>query len=140
MSIKASVYIATSLDGFIARSNGAIDWLSGWEASPNDGDYGYQVFMDTVDVIVLGRNTFETALTFGAWPYKKKVVVLSTKAAPDLPILATENIEWLSLPPQDLVDHLAAQGAQGLLSAKHLYVDGGTPSRNLALPECRPDQ
>ena len=117
--VKASVYIATSLDGFIARPDGALDWLNGWQASAQDGDYGYQAFMDSVDVIVIGRATFETVLSFGQWPYAKKVVVLSSRPAPDLPLLAQEQIEWLGLAPRALVDHLAAQGAQ------HLYVDGG---------------
>jgi dihydrofolate reductase len=65
MTIKASVYIATSLDGFIARVNGDLDWLTGGNDTQSDSDYGYQAFMDTVDVVVMGRNTFEKVLTFG---------------------------------------------------------------------------
>ncbi len=49
MSIKASVFIATSLDGFIARANGDLDWLTGAESALSEQDYGYQEFMDTVD-------------------------------------------------------------------------------------------
>ncbi len=73
--MKASVFIATSLDGFIARQDGALDWL------PMGGgeDYGYSEFIATVDAIVMGRTTFDKVLTFGAWPYgDKQVVVLST--------------------------------------------------------------
>jgi dihydrofolate reductase len=119
VSIKASVFIATSLDGFIARSNGDLDWLTGVQSTSTEQDYGYQEFMDTVDTIVLGRNTFELVLTFDSWPYSgKKVVVLSSR--PDaVPPHLVDDVEWLSLPPQDLVERLASQGAT------HLYVDGG---------------
>jgi dihydrofolate reductase len=119
VTIKASVFIATSLDGFIARANGDLDWLTGAESPTTEQDYGYQEFMDTVDTIVLGRNTFELVLTFDTWPYGgKKVVVLSSKHSA-LPPHLVDSVEWLSLSPQRLVERLAAQGAT------HLYVDGG---------------
>jgi dihydrofolate reductase len=119
VSIKASVFIATSLDGFIARANGDLDWLTGAESGATEQDYGYQEFINTVDTIVLGRNTFELVLTFDTWPYSgKKVVVLSSKPNAIPPHL-TDYVEWLSLPPQHLVERLTAQGAT------HLYVDGG---------------
>ena len=119
MSIKASVFIATSLDGFIARANGDLDWLTGAESAQTEQDYGYQEFMDTVDTIVVGRNTFELTSTFDTWPYGgKKVVVLSSRPSAIPPHLS-DSVEWLSLPPQELAKRLAAQGAA------HLYVDGG---------------
>jgi dihydrofolate reductase len=119
VSIKASVFIATSLDGFIARENGDLDWLTGAESAPTEQDYGYQDFIDTVDTIVMGRNTFEVALTFDPWPYSgKKVVTLSSRPTA-IPPRLMDSVEWLSLPPQHLVEQLAAQGAT------HLYVDGG---------------
>jgi dihydrofolate reductase len=119
MSIKASVFIATSLDGFIARADGGLDWLSGGESTSTEQDFGYQEFMDSVDTIVIGRNTFEPVLTFDAWPYSgKKVVVLSSGPSAVPPHLA-DSVEWLSLPPQHLVERLESQGAT------HLYVDGG---------------
>lgn len=74
--MKASVFIATSVDGFIARQDDALDWL------PADGGepHGYTEFIATVDAIVIGRRTFEKVLTFDAWPYgRKQVVVLSTR-------------------------------------------------------------
>ena len=58
-----SAYIATSLDGYIARLDGAIDWLPAPE--PAGDDYGYNAFMDSVDAIVMGRNTYELVLTLG---------------------------------------------------------------------------
>ncbi len=119
MSIKASVFIATSLDGFIARANGDLDWLTGGENASTEQDYGYQEFMDSVDTLVIGRNTFERVLTFDTWPYSgKRVVVLSSKPNA-IPRYLMDNVEWLSLSPQHLVERLASQGAT------HLYVDGG---------------
>src|SRR3712207_1151466 len=119
VSIKASVFIGTSLDGFIARANGDLDWLTSAESAPTEQDYGYQDFMDTVDTIVMGRNTFELTLTFDPWPYSgKKVVVLSSRPSA-IPPHRADGVEWLSLTPQRLVERLAAQGAA------HLYVDGG---------------
>jgi dihydrofolate reductase len=113
------VFIATSLDGFIARENGDLDWLTGAEDASNEQDYGYQDFIDTVDTIVMGRNTFELTSNFDPWPYGgKNVVVLSSRPSAIPPELM-DSVEWLSLPPRDLVEHLAAQ------DATHLYVDGG---------------
>ena len=119
MSIKVSVFIATSLDGFIARADGGLDWLTGTQSASTEQDYGYREFMDAVDTIVVGRNTFELVLTFDTWPYSgKKVVVLSSKPS-GVPSHLVDDVEWLSLPPQRLVGRLAAQGTT------HLYVDGG---------------
>jgi dihydrofolate reductase len=72
--MKATVFIATSLDGFIARKDGALDWLP-----VNGGEpHGYDEFIATVDALVIGRKTLETVLKFDAWPYAQKpVVVLS---------------------------------------------------------------
>ena len=69
MTVKASVYIATSLDGYIARKNGELDWLNAADASiPKGEDLGYRAFMDTVNVLVMGRKTYEQVLSFGEWP------------------------------------------------------------------------
>jgi dihydrofolate reductase len=115
MTIKVSVYIATSLDGFIARKNGEIDWLGGGEGGE---DYGYAAFMSTVDQIVMGRNTYEKVLTFGGWPYEKKVLVLTSRdlAIPDE---LSEKVKTSNLSPSDLVHRLEIQAIQ------HIYVDGG---------------
>ncbi|KAB2964311.1 MAG: dihydrofolate reductase [Thermoanaerobaculia bacterium] len=63
---RIKLYIATSLDGFIARPGGGIDWLA------TEGDYGYARFYDSIDTVVMGRRTYETALSFGAYPYPDK--------------------------------------------------------------------
>ncbi len=74
--MTASVFIGTSVDGFIARRNGALDFLPEGGGEP----HGYNEFIASVDAIVIGRKTFETVLTFGAWPYgDKRVVVLSSR-------------------------------------------------------------
>jgi len=74
--MKASVFIGASVDGFIARADGDLDWLP-----PGGGEpHGYDEFMATVDALVIGRKTFETVLTFDTWPYgEKPVFVLSTR-------------------------------------------------------------
>ena len=122
--MKASVYIATSLDGFIARENGDVDWLSSGDGQSTNGeaeigDYGYKAFMDSVDVLVMGRNTYELVLTFGEWPYgDKRVIVLSsslTELSEDVP----DTVSLSSSVPAKLVEELRAAGA------RHLYIDGG---------------
>jgi dihydrofolate reductase len=82
---RNSVFIATSLDGYIADKNGGIDWL---HSTPNPDmiDMGYAEFMSKVDALVMGRTTFETVCGFDMdWPYEKPVFVLShtLKKIPD---------------------------------------------------------
>jgi dihydrofolate reductase len=112
--MNASVFIATSLDGFIARANDDLDWLP-----PGGGEeHGYDAFMATVDALVIGRRTFEKVLTFDAWPYgDKPVFVLSTRALDSAPPGAV--VERMSGAPADIVAQLAARGV------RHIYVDGG---------------
>ncbi|MDZ7691851.1 MAG: hypothetical protein U5K69_12110 [Balneolaceae bacterium] len=69
MELKQSVFIAASLDGFIARPDGDLDWLPVDDARQNDEDYGYDAFISSVDAIVMERNTFENVLSFKEWPY-----------------------------------------------------------------------
>ncbi|HEX3233403.1 MAG TPA: dihydrofolate reductase family protein [Gemmatimonadales bacterium] len=113
--MRASVFIATSLDGYIAREDGGLDWL------PADGGepHGYSEFIATVDAIVIGRKTFETVLSFENWPYgTTPVVVLSTTlSAAAVPEGAV--CEVMAGSPQDIVDRLGRRGMQ------HLYIDGG---------------
>ena len=115
MTIKVSVYIATSLDGFIARKNGDIDWLGAGEGSE---DYGYAEFMSTVDHVVMGRNTYEKVLSFGGWHYEKKVVVLTSREM-IIPPELEDKVEILNLPPHALLDDLE------LCGARHIYLDVG---------------
>ena len=112
----ASVFVGASVDGFIARADGGLDWL------PVDAEpHGYDEFIATVDAIVIGRNTYEIVLGFDSWPYgSKRVVVLSSRAL-DLTAAKARGgvIEQKGGSPAEIVATLAASGAQ------HLYVDGG---------------
>jgi dihydrofolate reductase len=113
--MKASVFIAASLDGYIARQDGALDWL------PADGGepHGYDEFIATVDAIVIGRKTFETVLTFDAWPYgTMPVIVLSTRPSA-LSAPEGARCDMMAGTPPEIVARLGARGM------KHLYVDGG---------------
>ncbi|GAA1718929.1 dihydrofolate reductase family protein [Kribbella sp. NPDC056951] len=113
MTFHAAVFIATSLDGYIARPDGSIDWLT--ERGEQAGDTGYDEFMASIDTVVMGRNTFEKVLTFGFWPYEgKHVEVLSTTLDPD----ADERV-IVHRTVDGLVETLADRGAQ------RIYADGG---------------
>jgi dihydrofolate reductase len=118
--MRASVFIATSLDGFIARPNGDLDWLLG-APGQNGEDYGYKAFMDTVDVLIMGRGTYEKVLTFGNWPYTgKQVVVLSSRLGnAATPASPPNGVELMAGEPAAVVAALAARGF------RHAYVDGG---------------
>lgn len=113
MTFHAAVFLATSLDGFIARPDGSIDWLT--EPGEQAGDTGYDQFMATVDTVVLGRTTYQLALTFGFWPYEgKQVEVLSTTLAAD-----TDERVIVHRTVEGLVETLNDRGA------KRVYADGG---------------
>src|ERR1700686_1885791 len=113
--MKASVFIGTSLDGFIARANGDLDFLP-----PGGGEpHGYDEFMATVDALVIGRKTFETVLAFAAWPYGQKPVVVLSSRPVDFSTVRGGIVEQMAGPPGEIVSKLAASGAH------HLYVDGG---------------
>jgi dihydrofolate reductase len=114
--MTASVFVGISVDGFMARANGELDWLPGDDCEP----HGYDEFMASVDTLVFGRKTFETVLGFGgAWPYgSKRVVVLSSRPL-DLSAAVGGVVEQMGGPPEEIVAKLAASGA------RHLYVDGG---------------
>ena len=117
--MKASVYIATSLDGYITRENGGLDWLPGSDGESGNEDLGFNAFMDSVDVVVMGRNTYEVVLASGRWPYgSKRVVVLSSKLS-EIPEESPDTVELRSCSPAELVGELLESGA------KHLWVDGG---------------
>jgi len=112
--MKASVFIAASLDGFIARQNGALDWL------PVDAEpHGYDEFIATVDAIVIGRKTFETVLTFDTWPYGKKQVVVLTSTPSAIAVPDGAVCDVMTGTPKEIVTRLAERGL------KHLYIDGG---------------
>ncbi len=115
--MRTVVYIATSLDGFIARPDGDIEWLINI-LNPDNSDFGYSEFIAGIDSILMGRNTYETALSFESWPYNRPVFVLSN---------ILENVsqeldgkaEIINGNLKDILKRLEAKGI------KKLYVDGG---------------
>jgi dihydrofolate reductase len=113
--MTASVFVGTSVDGFIARANDDLDFLP-----PGGGEpHGYNEFIASVDANVIGRKTFEKVLTLGPWAYgDKRVVVLSSRPL-DLSAAVGGSVEQMGGPPGEIVAHLAASGAH------HLYIDGG---------------
>jgi dihydrofolate reductase len=113
--MTASVFIGTSVDGFIARLNDDLDFLPEGGGEP----HGYNEFIASVDAIVIGRKTFEKVLSFKAWPYgDKRVVILSSRPL-DLSAVAEGVVEQMAGPPAEIVPQLAARGVH------HLYIDGG---------------
>lgn len=112
--MKVSVFVGTSLDGFLARPDGSFDFLLATGGEP----HGYDEFMATVDALVIGRNTLEAVLKFPSWPYgDRPVFVLSTRELPAVPRGAV--VERLSGAEADIVAHVAARGI------RHVYLDGG---------------
>jgi dihydrofolate reductase len=113
--MAASVFIGTSVDGFIARVNGDLDFLPAGGGEP----HGYDEFMASVDALVIGRKTFDTVLAYPEWPYgKKRVVVLSSRPL-DFSRVREGVVEQMSGAPAEIVSKLASRGV------KHIYVDGG---------------
>lgn len=120
MSARASVFVATSLDGYIARTDGGLDWLAEANATVPDGeDCGYGEFMKSVDVLVMGRNSYEKVRTFGAWPYAETQVIVLSHNPISLPSDLPKCVSHSSESPDDLHRRLSAEGK------KQLYIDGG---------------
>lgn len=112
------VYIATSLDGFIAGPNGELDWLMQFP-NPEQSDYGFADFMSRIDALVMGRSTYDMVASFGGeWPYPKPVFVLSNTLK-DIPEHLTDKVEVVSGDLQQIVTDLDARGYSAL------YIDGG---------------
>ena len=112
------VFIAQSIDGYIADKNGGIEWLES-VPNPDQIDMGYKAFMERVDAIVMGRATFETVLGFGIpWPYEKPVFVLSNslKTVPDA---LHGKVELTVGSPDEICAALQDKGYE------NLYIDGG---------------
>jgi dihydrofolate reductase len=113
--MTVSVFVGTSVDGFIARPNGDLDFLPVGGGEP----HGYNEFLASVDALVIGRKTFETVLGFAAWPYGNKRVVVLSSGPVDLSAVRGGVVEQMAGTPAEIVSKLAASGAH------HLYVDGG---------------
>jgi dihydrofolate reductase len=119
--MRVSVYVGTSLDGFIARRDGSIDWLNDAQGLvPKGEDCGYRAFMDSVDTLIMGRKTFEQVLTFGPWHYGDTPVVVVSHNPVTIPSHLPDTVSHSSESPRALLERLSGQGV------KHVYVDGGS--------------
>lgn len=124
LSPRFSAFMAMSLDGYIARDDGSLDWL--YQFNDGGDDYGYADFMAKIDVLVMGRRSYEKVLTFHPWPYAgKRVIVLSHASGGDAndgwqlaPELESE-VEFFQGSLAELMHKLQQEKVQ------HVYVDGG---------------
>lgn len=125
--MRLSVFCGVSLDGFLARPDDALDFLDTGEQVP----HGFTEFLSSVDVVVIGRRTFDVVMKLGhlALYGKKPLVVLSSRPL-DLPSLAGENLEQASGAPSEIKMQLKARGF------KHVYVDGGTTIQRFLASGC----
>lgn len=110
-----SVFVGTSVDGFIARHNDSLDFLDEGGGEP----HGYDEFFASIDTLLIGRKTYEVVVKFPEWPYgEKRVVVLSSQPL-DFSGISAAHVEQMTGSPQDIISQLAATGAQ------NIYLDGG---------------
>lgn len=110
---QISIYIAMSIDGFIARRDGSIDWLE--YGHTGDEDYGFKAFFSSIDTLILGRKTYEVVSSFAEWPYSgKRVIVLSNSLRS-----VREEAEVFCGPLEMLVSKLRSEGVE------HVWIDGG---------------
>lgn len=128
MQQKNSVFIATSLDGYIADKNGGIGWLNSIP-NPDHEDMGYTEFFEDIDGLVIGRKTFETVLGFDIdWPYSKPVFVLSNSLK-EIPETLRGKAFLLHGTLTEILDQIHAKGID------HLYIDGGTTIQNFLIED-----
>lgn len=117
------VYIATSLDGYIADKNGGVDWLHEIP-NPEDSDMGFGDLMNRIDALVMGRNTFDMVLSFGCdWPYSKPVFVLSNSLT-QVPAGYEDRVFLVKGSIEEVVASIHKLGY------RHLYIDGGKTIQN----------
>lgn len=110
---KISVYIATSIDGYIARKDGNIDWLQ--YGHTGDEDYGFKKFINSVDALILGRSTYQVVSAFDEWPYKGKRVIVLSQTLKEV----RKDVELFCGQPTDLLSKLYSE------NISHVWVDGG---------------
>ena len=123
MNRNNSVFIATSLDGYIADKNGGIDWLNSIP-NPDNDDMGYLKFTNGIDALIMGRTTFETVLGFDVdWPYNKPVFVLSHKLN-EIPESHKDKAFLVKGTLTEILEQIHEKGYE------RLYIDGGTTIRN----------
>ncbi len=111
------VYVGQSLDGYIAGLNGELDWLDEID-NPEKDDFGYAAFMQNIDALIMGKNTFQKVMTFGMWPYNKPVFVASNSLS-SLPRSVDGKAFLIKGTPTEMVHILNKNGFA------NLYIDGG---------------
>jgi dihydrofolate reductase len=113
--MQVSVFVGVSIDGFIARPDGRLDFLAPFEGE----EHGYEAHMRSIDALVVGRATWETIRGFAAWPWNgKRVIVLTHRT-----LEAAHGEETHSGPLAPLAARLAAEGIG------RVYLDGGVAIR-----------
>jgi dihydrofolate reductase len=134
MGVRCSAFLATSLDGFIAREDGGLDWLDRANALvPPGEDCGYAAFMASVDALVMGRHTFEKVLSFPEWPYGDKPVWVLSRTLQAIPPGLPPLVRLLNAAPAEVVALAAQQGWT------RLYVDGGQTVQAFLAAACLTD-
>jgi dihydrofolate reductase len=122
--MKLSVFIACSLDGYIAGPDGDLSWLPTSNREEPGEDYGYSSFFASVDAILMGRNTFDTVTGFESWPYADKPVHILTRRPLEVPdAFHDARISPLSGSPAEVLKMLSEERYQ------HIYIDGGETIR-----------
>jgi dihydrofolate reductase len=116
MAVQFAVFIAVSLDGFIARPDGRLDWLDPFHGE----EHGYGAFFAGVDALVIGRGTYDTVVAFPEWPYGDKRLIVCTSRAAD----PRHGEELWSGPPRALAERLEREGV------RRVYIDGGALIRS----------
>lgn len=111
------IYIATSLDGYIARKDGNIDWLLNI-SNPDNSDFGFSEFIKGIDAVIMGRNTFNVVAEVDPWPYAKPVFVLSSSLK-SVPSHLNGKVEIISGEPPSVIRSMYRRGF------RDLYIDGG---------------
>eukprot|EP00527_Entomoneis_sp_CCMP2396_P004563 CAMPEP_0198150232 /NCGR_PEP_ID=MMETSP1443-20131203/49980_1 /TAXON_ID=186043 /ORGANISM="Entomoneis sp., Strain CCMP2396" /LENGTH=193 /DNA_ID=CAMNT_0043815493 /DNA_START=203 /DNA_END=784 /DNA_ORIENTATION=+ len=130
--MKTSVYIAVTVDGFIATAEGDVSFLEQYHGSPSsvkNNKYDFESFMNSVDVIIMGRKSFEKVLSFGPemWAYGKTRIIVWTRQQNgiEIPSHLKDQVSCSSEPPLDLLSQLSSNNDDGERSFNHAYIDGG---------------
>ena len=117
-NLRVSVFIATSVDGFIARPDGDVEWLHEIEPLEDGDDAGYSEIFNNVDALVMGRGSFEKVLEFD-WPYGTKPIIVLSRSLTSVPEKLRDSVKIDRSTPQELVEKLSQAGY------KRIYLDGG---------------
>lgn len=120
MESKVSVYIATSLDGYIAEKDGGIEWLHDPRyGTPDNLGLSYDDFISTVDVLVMGRKSYEKVRSFPTWSYPSTPVVVLTQQNLSIPSELKDTVDTTAGDPWEIIEALNKKGQH------HIYLDGG---------------